>query len=437
LDAATFATCTSPTTLSGLTEGAHSYDVRAIDRAGNADASPARWTWTIQEPAPDTFSLAGGSQSSAIGTAQSVTATLMDADGKPVIAMPVAFTVIEGPHRGTAATIRTAGDGTATFAYTGTATGTDTIQASYQDALGRTRVSDVVQRTWTLTVPRVADADRDTIPDATDNCPEHANTDQADRDRDAVGDACDIVLPPADLPVVVGEAARVKLVAGQVFVKLPHAGRTTKQTIPGFGFVPLKGAATIPVGSEIDAREGSLELTTAATFKRGTARRVQTARIAAALFKLRQARRAAAPAHQSKPAKTANRPTVDFVLRTPPGRSTTCAGKPGPLKGAVRTLNGSGKGAYRTIGGASTTQTTDATWIVQDRCDGTLTQIGRGTARVYDAARRKTVVVRSGQAYLARARLFAAQRAKPRRTRWTLGSHAHRVHSMRGGPATG
>ncbi|MGV6808242.1 MAG: PKD domain-containing protein, partial [bacterium] len=35
------------------------------------------------------------------------------------------------------------------------------------------------------------DTDNDTIPDATDNCPNNANTDQADADNDGVGDVCD------------------------------------------------------------------------------------------------------------------------------------------------------------------------------------------------------------------------------------------------------
>lgn len=39
--------------------------------------------------------------------------------------------------------------------------------------------------------PTVADADGDTVPDSTDNCPAKANVDQADLDGDKVGDTCD------------------------------------------------------------------------------------------------------------------------------------------------------------------------------------------------------------------------------------------------------
>ena len=41
LDTGSFAACTSPKSYSGLTDGAHSVEVRATDAAGNVDASPA------------------------------------------------------------------------------------------------------------------------------------------------------------------------------------------------------------------------------------------------------------------------------------------------------------------------------------------------------------------------------------------------------------
>jgi len=47
LDAGAFALCTSPQTYLGLAIGAHTFQVRARDAAGNVDASPANYGWTI------------------------------------------------------------------------------------------------------------------------------------------------------------------------------------------------------------------------------------------------------------------------------------------------------------------------------------------------------------------------------------------------------
>jgi predicted outer membrane repeat protein len=54
LDGATFAACTSPVSYGGLSQGSHTFSVRAIDTAGNTDPTPASYTWTIDTSAPDT-----------------------------------------------------------------------------------------------------------------------------------------------------------------------------------------------------------------------------------------------------------------------------------------------------------------------------------------------------------------------------------------------
>jgi hypothetical protein len=54
LDTSGFSACTSPKSYSGLTAGSHSFSVRAIDAAGNVDATPASYTWRIDVTAPNT-----------------------------------------------------------------------------------------------------------------------------------------------------------------------------------------------------------------------------------------------------------------------------------------------------------------------------------------------------------------------------------------------
>jgi hypothetical protein len=54
LDGAAYAAATSPQNLTALAEGNHTFDVRAKDAAGNTDATPATYTWTVDTVAPDT-----------------------------------------------------------------------------------------------------------------------------------------------------------------------------------------------------------------------------------------------------------------------------------------------------------------------------------------------------------------------------------------------
>ena len=70
LDAGAWAACTSPRAYSGLSNGSHTFSVRAKDGAGNVDATPASVTWTVDTVAPNTSITSGPN-----GTVSSTTAT--------------------------------------------------------------------------------------------------------------------------------------------------------------------------------------------------------------------------------------------------------------------------------------------------------------------------------------------------------------------------
>ena len=54
LDGGTWTTCTAPKTYTGLADGTHTVDIRAVDGAGTPDATPSSHSWTIDTTAPDT-----------------------------------------------------------------------------------------------------------------------------------------------------------------------------------------------------------------------------------------------------------------------------------------------------------------------------------------------------------------------------------------------
>lgn len=93
------------------------------------------------------ITLSPGTAENPVGTSHTLTATVTE-DGTPLPSVPVTFTVIAGPHAGTSGNGVTGVDGTATFSYTGTSLGTDTIEAGFVDSQGNTQRSNRVEKTW-------------------------------------------------------------------------------------------------------------------------------------------------------------------------------------------------------------------------------------------------------------------------------------------------
>jgi hypothetical protein len=297
----------------------------------------------------------------------------------------------------------------ASISYSGLAPGPHTFSVAARDRYGTLDPTPATS-VWTVTTTSaLTDADHDGVPDAADNCPSLANPSQGDADHDGVGDACEVA-EPGTLPPVTGSRVVVTVLSGDVFVKLP-AGRGLAQAAPIAGFVPLKGMAALPTGTVVDARKGRIALDSTVDGRRiGSGGRTQRATLAAGIFRIRQLR---AQVGSRTPVST------DFVLTSAPGAEAACVrtSPSGPIKGRgrsiVRSLTASTrKGVFRIVGAAGTSTAHSATWVTEDRCSGTRTEVGRGRVSVAAKESGRTVTVHAGRSYTVRAALFTARRGK-------------------------
>jgi hypothetical protein len=226
-----------------------------------------------------------------------------------------------------------------------------------------------------------------------------------DRDHDGLLDDEDSL--DGSLPPVPGKSVDVRVVSGEVFVKYP-AGKAPRAVGPAAGFVPLKGAANIPVGSQLDTAKGRVELTSAADTG---GKKTQSSDFYQGIFQVKQT----VPKKKPKKAKAL---TTDLILKgelprsqCAPVKGARAAGaskKKGP-KTVLGQLWGNGKGKFRTSGKYSSATVRGTIWLTQDRCEGTLTKVTRGTVQVADFRRNTTVNVRAGHSYLARAQRAASK----------------------------
>jgi hypothetical protein len=202
--------------------------------------------------------------------------------------------------------------------------------------------------------------------------------------NDGYADNLSLTLESAAPAPVLGTTVNVETVRGVVFVRLR-----------GGPFARLDDVSQIPVGSLLDTRRGTVRLTSARDRRGAT----QTGDFAGGVFQVAQSRRSSA------------RGVTELRLK---GSSFAGCGKrragrskafgSGVSRRTIRRLRSSATGRFRTRGRNSAATVRGTIWETIDRCDGTLTRVRRGSVSVRDFRRRKTVVVRAGKSYLARAR---------------------------------
>ncbi|HEY1518142.1 MAG TPA: choice-of-anchor Q domain-containing protein [Solirubrobacteraceae bacterium] len=209
---------------------------------------------------------------------------------------------------------------------------------------------------------------------------------------------------------VAGMTANVAVVHGTVLISLPsHRPRAAGDQGPSSAsYVPLKGAGTIPVGATVDATNGTVMLATAADYHGALDRRhrIQSGIFSAAIFTIEQLTAQQQQKHSHR--KATGMPPTNLRLLTPfaTTASIRCHAKGPPGRSIVRELSARAKGFFRVIAAASVTIVRNAQWTVEDRCDGTLTGVGRGKATVtyFLHHRPVTKVVKPGGGLLVRQR---------------------------------
>jgi hypothetical protein len=163
---------------------------------------------------------------------------------------------------------------------------------------------------------------------------------------------------------------------------LPSSG-VVKKKLPGSTtFVPLDKDEQIPLGTIVDVRKGRVTIVAAA----GDG---QTADFYGGIFKL----------GQTKGKNPITVLTLVEKLSCPKKKASTAA-----KKKKKRRLWGDGKGRFRTRGRHSAATVVGTKWLVEDKCTSTLTRVARGKVKVRDFVKKKTVLVKTGKKYVARAR---------------------------------
>jgi hypothetical protein len=222
------------------------------------------------------------------------------------------------------------------------------------------------------------------------------------------------LLPPPPPPTL-GQTENATPISGLVLIKFPKGkGPHIAGVVKGQGFIPLTQARQIPVGSQVDARRGTLSLVVATTKKRHT----NSARLSGGVFSLAQQR--------SGPSKgLSTLALLENAFSGAPSYSSCTTKKTGKsvLAGiaklnpkVLQTLSVSdNKGKFRTKGRYSAATERGTFWETQDRCDGTLTIVKRGTVNVQDFRTRKTIIVRAGHSFLAAAAIATTKPKKKKK----------------------
>jgi PKD repeat protein len=206
-------------------------------------------------------------------------------------------------------------------------------------------------------------------------------------------------VPPLQQPRPhLGRSVTVVAERGTILVRLPGTRR----------YVPIASLTEIPLGSIIDARKGRARITTEVDARTG---RTESSLFYDWFFRILQTsgRRPITEARLVKGSFAGCTPRRARSVSVPvfsPSSIVAVAAAAGELraqsaakrkrsKRKVRQLWGRGNGSFRTGGKRSSATVRGTWWLVQDRCDATITRVKVGRVDVRDFRLRKTIRLRA------------------------------------------
>jgi hypothetical protein len=199
-------------------------------------------------------------------------------------------------------------------------------------------------------------------------------------------------------PPVLGRSMNVEPVSGRVLVAVPprsgSSGRV-RNAQKGLRFVPLREARKLPVRSFLNTRRGSVRLVSA----RNRAGKAQSGVFTSGLFQILQSRK-----KKAKGLTTLALKGSSFRRCKPRARKRGKRAQAAVSRRRIRRLRARARGRFRTRGRYSAATVRGTRWLTVDRCDGTLTKVTQGRVAVRDFRRKRTITLKRGKSYLAKAR---------------------------------
>jgi TolB protein len=189
---------------------------------------------------------------------------------------------------------------------------------------------------------------------------------------------------PLPVPVAgpdVGQTITIAPVDSRVLV----APATTQQPNASPALqAQLRGASEVPVGTTVDASQGTIAIDAITTTPDGPGT-VGHAEVQGGVFTITQT--------------GAAEPT----LKMPPGIRPCQKARASRVPPEAR-MRIKARGRFRTIGGYGRGAARGTEWALRERCDGTIFQVFEGVVLVHDYRRKKSFEVRAGRCYLAATR---------------------------------